>query len=116
MSSNRSAVQSAGELRRQAHEQWRKDDDVRALLEERRGYVQRAQAAADAGDEQAHGRMVSRVSQVDDALRSRDAGDAIPGDALPKMPRRSARKSAAAADDSGDGGSGDGGDGSGDKG
>ena len=101
------AVKSAAELRREAHEKWRRDDDVRALLEERRGYVTRAQAAADAGDEQAHGRMLSRVSQVDDALRARDAGDAIPGDALPKLPRRSARKSAAAADDS-DGGSGDG--------
>lgn len=104
------AVLSAGELRRQAHEQWRQDDDVRGLLEERRGYVQRVLAAVSRNDADEHSRMSDRVAQVDEQLRARGAGDDIPSEPLPKL-KRAGRKAAAsaAADDAGDdSGAGDG--------
>jgi hypothetical protein len=87
------AITDAAALRRKAHEQWQNDDRVRALLEERQGYVQRADAAEDADDEKLAARLRSRVAQVDEQLEARGAADQIPGaDAEPK--RRTARKAA----------------------
>lgn len=102
MAGKSAAIKSAAEFRREAHEQWQRDDVVRALLEERRGYVTRAGLAAERGDDGEHGRLISRVGQVDEQLRARDAEGEIPGDALPKL-RRARKAPAAAADDSGDG-------------
>lgn len=73
-------IKDAAALRRQAHEQWQKDDMVRALLEERQGYVVRAAAADEAGDTKVAQRLLSRVAQVDEQLQLRGAGDQIPAD------------------------------------
>jgi hypothetical protein len=73
-------IKDAAQLRRAAHEQAQRDDFVRALLEERRGYVVRAAAADEAGDVKAAGRLLSRVAQVDEQLQLRGAGDRIPAD------------------------------------
>lgn len=72
------AISDAAEARRKAHEQWRKDDVTRALLEERVGYVTRGQAADDEGDEKASAKWASRVDQVDAELKRIGSADAIP--------------------------------------
>jgi hypothetical protein len=73
-------IKDAAALRRQAHEQWQKDDMVRALLEERQGYVVRAAVADEAGDTKVVQRLLTRVAQVDEQLQLRGAGDQIPAD------------------------------------
>lgn len=93
------SIKDAAQLRRQAHEQAQRDDFVRALLEERRGYVVRAAAADEAGDEKAAARLLSRVGQVDEQLELRGAGDQIPAaadDETTEQPRRRVAKKAPA--------------------
>lgn len=97
-------IKDAAQLRRQAHEQAQRDDFVRALLEERQGYVVRAAAADEAGDGKAAARLLSRVAQVDEQLELRGAGDRIPAaaddettDETTGQPRRRAAKKAPAS-------------------
>lgn len=88
----------AARARREAYEQAKRDDVVRALLEERQGYVIRAGAYADEGDERLEGKMRSRIAQVDEQLKLHDAADKIPAESKGR-----GRSRAAAADSSGDG-------------
>lgn len=78
------SIPDAAELRRQAHEQWRKDDVTRALLEERVGYVSRAEGAREADDAKAAAKWDSRVAQVDAELRRVGSEDAIPSARKPR--------------------------------
>lgn len=87
------AIADAAEARRKAHEQWRKDDVTRALLEERVGYVTRAAAADDEGDERAAAKWSSRVDQVDAELKRIGSEDKIPGARPERKPRKTAATS-----------------------
>lgn len=106
------SIKDAAQMRRQAHEQAQRDDYVRALLDERQGYVVRAAAAEDAGDEKGAARMRSRVAQVDEQIELRgaaapaaavdddaavDDGVTSPGPVDDEQPRRRAAKRAPAA-------------------
>ena len=88
------SIPDAGELRRQAHEQWRKDDVTRALLEERVGYVQRAAAADEEDDARGAAKWSSRVAQVDAELRRIGSEDAIPSEDKPRRARKAASTAA----------------------
>lgn len=98
------AITDAAEARRKAHEQWRKDDLTRALLEERQGYVNRAAAAEDEGDERVAARFTSRVDQVDAELKRIGSEDKIPGARPERKPRKAAATSEKAPDGSGSAG------------
>lgn len=99
-------IPDAAELRRKAHEQWRKDDVTRALLEERRGYVTRAAAAEAEDDAKGAGKWSDRVAQVDAELRRIGSEDAIPAEEKPRRTRKAA--AAAPSGDGADSGTGDG--------
>lgn len=90
-------IKDAAALRRQAHEQAQRDDFVRALLVERQGYVVRAAAAGEVGDDKAAARLLSRIAQVDEQLELRGAVDRIPAAADDEQPRRRVAKRASSA-------------------
>jgi len=83
-------IGDAAELRRQAHEKWRKDDVTRALLEERVGYVTRAAAADAQGDDKDVAKWEDRVAQVDAELERIGSKDAIPSARSERKPRKQA--------------------------
>jgi hypothetical protein len=71
----RSAEAIAADMRREAAEKAQREGTVSALLRERQGYVERADAA---DDDKVRERLTSRVAQVDEQLRFHDAADQIP--------------------------------------
>lgn len=72
---------SAAEMRRAAHEEWQRSDYLRALGEERQGYVNRAEGALSEGNAREHARMVGRVAQVDAQIVAR--GGTVPDVPVP---------------------------------